>query len=92
MVKANDLTVKVNEMDLYASAYQDPILSIQTYYEKKWIEHGLAIKYLQFELLPLDEWVEPDVEIEFDQYHNAGRGVKVKESLANQPQAKNKGK
>jgi len=91
MVLANQLPVIVDEVDLYNSEYQDKILSIQTYYESKWINHGLSIKYLKFNLPPLKEWIEPEVEIDFDEYHSAGRGVKIKESIQTQPQARKKG-
>lgn len=91
MVKANSFHILVDEDDLYGSGYDDEILSIQTYYESKWINHGLTIKYLKFRLDDKDEWIEPDIEIDFDDYHSAGRGVKVKESIKNQPQARRKG-
>jgi tRNA (guanine-N7-)-methyltransferase len=76
LLKANDITPLVDERDLYASGYQDDILSIQTYYEKKWLEQGISIKYLKFELHKIDDLVEPDVDIEPDSYRSAGRGVK----------------
>ncbi len=92
MVKVNELAIEVNESDLYGSDYTDDILSIQTHYESKWIEHGLSIKYLKFCLEQRDEWTEPDIEIDFDEYHSAGRGVvKVKDSVVNQPLARKKG-
>ena len=92
MAKANKLAIEVNESDLYGSAYDNEILSIQTHYESKWIKHGLTIKYLKFHLEDKTEWIEPDIEIDFDEYHSAGRGVvKVKESIMNQPLARKKG-
>ena len=91
MVKANNFEVLVNEDDLYGSGYDDEILSIQTYYETKWINHGLSIKYLKFILDNPDEWIEPEIEIDFDDYHSAGRGVKIKETVKTQPQARKKG-
>jgi tRNA (guanine-N7-)-methyltransferase len=93
MVKANNFKIEVNEDDLYNSDYQNEILSIQTHYESKWIAHGLSIKYLQYQLENRDEWIEPDIEIDFDNYHSAGRGVvKVKESFSKHPDARRKGK
>jgi tRNA (guanine-N7-)-methyltransferase len=76
LLKANDITPLVDETDLYSNGYQDDILGIQTYYEKKWLDHGIPIKYLKFELQNADELVEPEVEIEPDEYRSAGRGVK----------------
>ena len=47
--------------------------SIQTYYESMWIARGLNIKYMKF-CLPRDgELVEPDVEIELDDYRSYHR-------------------
>jgi tRNA (guanine-N7-)-methyltransferase len=91
MVKENKLEVEVNETDLYGSGYDDAILSIQTYYESKWLNHGLSIKYLKFHLEDRESWIEPDIEIDFDDYHSAGRGVKIKESLTKHADAKRKG-
>jgi tRNA (guanine-N7-)-methyltransferase len=78
LVNLNSLAVRVNETDLYASGFKGEILSIQTYYESKWLAHGIPIKYLQFEW-PVDKNLkEPDIEIEYDDYHSAGRGVKIR--------------
>ncbi len=93
MVKANKFDVEVDETDLYGSGYDDEILSIQTHYESKWIAHGLSIKYLKFHLENREEWIEPDIEIDFDDYHSAGRGVvKEKDSIKNNPLSRKKGK
>ncbi|MBK3517934.1 tRNA (guanosine(46)-N7)-methyltransferase TrmB [Carboxylicivirga marina] len=93
MVKENGFKVEVAENDLYGSGYDDEILSIQTHYESKWIKHGLSIKYLKFHLENREQWIEPDIEIEFDEYHSAGRGVvKEKDSIINNPLSRKKGK
>ena len=49
------------------------ILGIQTYYEQQWIARGLTIKYLKFNLPAEGELVEPDVEIELDDYRSYNR-------------------
>ena len=49
------------------------ILSIQTYYESMWIERGLNIKYMKFELPRQGELVEPDKEIPLDDYRSYRR-------------------
>lgn len=78
MFKVNNITPEICLEDLYNSSFTDSILSIQTYYESKWIAHGLTIKYIKF-VIPQDiSLVEPQVEIEYDTYHSAGRGVKEK--------------
>jgi tRNA (guanine-N7-)-methyltransferase len=76
LLKANNIEPLVDEVDLYANGYQDEILSIQTYYESKWLRHGIPIKYLKFKLGDASGLVEPDVDIEPDSYRSAGRGVR----------------
>lgn len=88
MVKENQLPVLVNEMDLYGSGYDDEILGIQTHYEAKWIAHGLSIKYLKFKFEPKEVWIEPDIEIDFDNYHSGGRGVVKEREMPKQTNAK----
>ena len=48
VVKENNMTVLACTNDLYNSDYPDDILSVQTYYEKKFKEKGFTIKYLKF--------------------------------------------
>lgn len=79
MMKANGITPEVCLDDLYGSGYDDRILSIKTYYEGKWLEHGLTIKYVKFAIPRTKELAEPDVEIEYDTYHMVGRGVQEKQ-------------
>ena len=73
MVKANNYPVIFSNNDLYASDLQDPILSIKTYYEQQWLDRGLTIKYIQFNLEPRVGFTEPDMEIEPDSYRSFGR-------------------
>lgn len=73
MVKANHYPVVFSNNDLYASDLQDPILSIKTYYEQQWLDRGLTIKYIQFNLEPRVGFTEPDMEIEPDSYRSFGR-------------------
>ena len=49
------------------------ILGIHTYYEKQWLERGLNIKYMKFRLPHAGNLVEPDVEIELDDYRSFKR-------------------
>ncbi len=77
LVDANKLPVLFRTTDLYHTEGLDEetkrILSIQTYYEKMWMERGLNIKYQKFCLLREGELVEPDVEIELDDYRSYHR-------------------
>ena len=77
LVEKNALPVLERTDDLYHSSNLSPltshILSIQTYYESMWIAHGLNIKYMKFRLPRNNELVEPDVEIELDDYRSYHR-------------------
>ncbi len=73
MVHTNHLPVVFQTEDLYHSGLVDKILGIQTYYEQQWLQRGLSIKYLKFRLPQEGELVEPDVEIELDDYRSYNR-------------------
>ncbi|MDE5812367.1 MAG: tRNA (guanosine(46)-N7)-methyltransferase TrmB [Muribaculaceae bacterium] len=74
LVKENKLPVTVNTADLYHSGFDDDILSIRTHYEQQWLDRGLTIKYLAFNLPAKGELIEPDIEIEPDTYRSYSRG------------------
>ena len=79
MIEANKLPLEFRTDDLYHTleAERDEevkeILGIQTYYEQQWLERGLSIKYLKFRLPQEGELIEPDVEIELDDYRSYNR-------------------
>lgn len=78
MVVANQLPILCKTTDLYhdPSFKDDEILNIQTYYESQWLSRGITIKYIQFQCLDRDTWIEPDVEIEKDSYRSFGRNLR----------------
>ncbi|MBR2301655.1 MAG: tRNA (guanosine(46)-N7)-methyltransferase TrmB [Bacteroidaceae bacterium] len=59
--------------NVYAQEQVSEILSIRTYYESQWLERGITIKYISFRLTKNDSFVEPDVEIELDEYRSYNR-------------------
>ena len=78
VVEENHLPVEVCTEDLYHQSSGDATglmidLSIRTYYEQQWLDRGLTIKYLRFRLPAQGTLVEPDVEIEFDEYRSYNR-------------------
>ncbi len=77
MVKVNNLPVFFSTRDLYGSGLEDKILSIQTFYERQWLDRGLTIKYIKFNLPAQAQFVEPDVEIEKDSYRSFGRSAQA---------------
>lgn len=76
MVEENNFPVIVNKSDLYGEPDGvDDILGIKTHYERQWLERGLTIKYLSFNLPYEGNLVEPECEIEPDTYRSYSRGV-----------------
>jgi len=76
MVAENHFEVLRKTDDLYHSEILDEVLSIQTFYEKQWLDRGLSIKYLSFKLNHQEPLREPDIEIEKDPYRSFGRSAK----------------
>ena len=77
MVQANNLPLLFCTDDLYHTEDLDDatqkILSIQTCYESMWIERGLNIKYIKYQLPHESLLQEPDVEIPLDDYRSYHR-------------------
>lgn len=77
MVDTNNLPLIFRTEDLYHQDGLDDetkkILSIQTYYERMWLERGLNINYQKFSLPHGISLSEPDVEIELDDYRSYRR-------------------
>ena len=76
MVAENQFEVIRQTDDLYHSEILDDVLSIQTFYEKQWLDRGLTIKYIAFKLSHQEPLREPDVEIEKDPYRSFGRSAR----------------
>ena len=81
MIEANNLKIMLDTQDLYSSHPEDQILAIQTHYEQQWLERGLNIKYIKFICLKDKEWVEPEVEIEKDEYRSFGRRRRIENKI-----------
>jgi tRNA (guanine-N7-)-methyltransferase len=83
MVKENKYPLLVDTADLYNTDQISGIVNresdieearaLQTHYEKQWLDRGLTIKYIKWQLTPLKEWSEPTIEIEKDSYRSYGR-------------------
>lgn len=76
MVAENEFEVIRQTDDLYHSEILDETLSIQTFYEKQWLDRGINIKFLAFRLSHQEALREPEVEIEKDPYRSFGRSAK----------------
>jgi len=73
VLHANRLPVEVKTDDLYNSGFVDDILSIQTFYEQQWLSRGMSIKYLRFICEARSCYLEPEIEIERDDYRSFNR-------------------
>lgn len=76
MVAENQFEVIRQTDDLYHSTILDEVLSIQTFYEKQWLDRGITIKYLSFRLNHQQPLRETEAEIEKDPYRSFGRSAK----------------
>ena len=75
LAERNQLPMLFRTEDLYHDERikNNPILGIQTYYERMWMDRGLNIRYMKF-LLPHEGILEePNVEIELDEYRSYKR-------------------
>ena len=79
MLRLNPYPVLANTADLYAGELYPDARALQTHYEKQWLDRGLSIKYIEWQLVPLTQWVEPTIEIEKDTYRSYGRNYNTSE-------------
>ena len=86
MVEKNQLPLLFKTEDLYHTNGLDPqttrILGIQTYYERMWIERGLNIKYMKFQLPQEGILEESDEEIPLDDYRSYRRDKRTPKEKA----------
>ena len=82
MVEKNLLPTEALTEDLYQDkgeqgaahdAQLEEAASIQTYYEQMWLARGLNIRYMKFLLPHEGELLEPEIEIELDDYRSYHR-------------------
>ena len=79
MAEANHLPIEQWTDDLYSepACEGSALTTIQSYYEQMWLERGLAIKYIRFQLPHEGRLTEPDVEIPIDEYRSYDHEVKT---------------
>lgn len=86
MLRLNRYPVCCNTDNLYAEqsdsieqiARLDDARALQTHYEKQWLDRGMTIKYLEWELVAKADFEEPEIEIEKDTYRSYGRNYQSK--------------
>jgi tRNA (guanine-N7-)-methyltransferase len=50
VIREEQLELLFASYDIYDGSINNELTQIQTFYEKKWLEHGTKIKYLKFKL------------------------------------------
>ena len=73
MLRLNPYPVLANTEDLYACEQYPDAQALKTHYENQWLDRGLSIKYIAWQLAPRTAWEEPTIEIEKDSYRSYGR-------------------
>ena len=83
MVKENGYPLLVDTCDLYNTEQVSKIenresdieeaRALQTHYEHQWLDRGLTIKYLRWQLPANPSLIEPEIDIEKDSYRSYGR-------------------
>ena len=78
MLRLNPYPVICSTDDLYAKSLDSNELfsdarALKTHYEKQWLDRGMSIKYIEWQLTPLERFEEPTIEIEKDTYRSYGR-------------------
>lgn len=83
MVKENKYPLLVDTADLYGDSQESGVgnrelgveeaKALQTHYEHQWLDRGLTIKYLRWQLPANPSLTEPEIEIEKDSYRSYGR-------------------
>jgi len=84
MLRLNPYPVVANTDDLYAENSDeieafDDARALQTHYEKQWLDRGMSIKYVEWQLAHFTSFEEPTIEIEHDTYRSYGRNYNVEE-------------
>lgn len=77
MVRHNGIVPAADTADLYGGDGErllSDTLGIRTFYEQQWLDRGLTIKYIAFDLDHSTDLTEPDIEIERDTYRSYSRG------------------
>ena len=73
ITEVNALPVVVCIEDVHGQEQVSEIMQIRTYYESQWLSRGITIKYIAFNLPAKEQYEEPGIEIELDEYRSYNR-------------------
>jgi tRNA (guanine-N7-)-methyltransferase len=77
MVQKNSFPILEINDDIYGNDFNPPELGIKTYYENQWLERNIPIKYICFQPIAKIGLIEPNIEIEPDEYRSFKRERRV---------------
>lgn len=85
MIRINQYPLIADTADLYAPTNANqPLMheaqALQTHYEQQWLDRGLKINYITWQLTKKSEFIEPNIEIEKDTYRSYGRNYQTPNS------------
>lgn len=88
MLRVNGYTVVADTNDLYSeqpdsNAEWPEAMALQTHYEQQWLDRGMTIKLIAWQLQHKQTFIEPDIEIEKDTYRSYGRNYTQHVSTTN---------
>lgn len=89
MIRLNGYQVLADTSNLYAQPQYADAQALQTHYEHQWLERGLTIKYLSWQLSHNTDLVEPTIEIEHDTYRSYGRNYTTQSTNNTNPSCNN---
>ena len=75
LVKLNKFEIISETDNVYEWERLNDVLRIRTFYEKQWLDRGITSKYIAFKLYK-GEYLEPNIEIEKDEYRSFGRSAR----------------
>lgn len=73
ITEVNALPVVECIEDVHGQPVVSDVLKVRTYYEQQWLSRGITIKYIAFNLPHKEQYEEPNVEIELDEYRSYNR-------------------
>lgn len=84
LIEANGLELLHDTSDLYGGSFANidrDVLGIRTYYEQQWLDRGLCIKYIAFQIPQGKILTEPDIDIKPDSYRSFNRSRRSLEAM-----------
>lgn len=73
LIDVNHFPLMEANNDIYMGVSPEELTGIRTHYEEQWLSRGMQIKYLCWQLPHRGTYIEPDIDIPFDEYKSYKR-------------------